>query len=113
MPASGAWYQEVCQRLSSFMEAAGLGKPAGRRLGFADHYWAQMDPGRDPVAALLPPGVEVGVVADRADAMAPFVARRRARGGHGVIRAKAASELRGRDYRGRERALRHLVAQPL
>lgn len=77
------------------------------------HYWAQMDRVLDQVAALLPPGVEVVVVADRAYDVAPFVDRLGARGWHWVVRAKAASALRFRDRRGREHALRALAGQRL
>lgn len=79
----------------------------------AGHYWEQMDRVLDQVAGLLPPGVDVVVVADRAYDIAPFVDRLRARGWHWVIRAKAASALRFRDDRGREHALRDLVRQRL
>jgi hypothetical protein len=77
------------------------------------HYWAQVDQVLDQVAGLLPPGVAVVVVADRAYDIAPFVDRLQARGWHWVLRAKADSALRFRDYRGRECALRDLARQRL
>jgi hypothetical protein len=79
----------------------------------AGHYWAQMDQVLAQVAALLPPGLEVVVVADRAYDIAPFVDRLHARGWHWVIRAKTESSLRFRDARGREHALRALARQHL
>ena len=77
------------------------------------YYWAQVDRVLAQVATLLPPGVEVVVVADRAYDLAPFVDRLRARGWHWVLRAKADSALRFRDARGREHALRDLARQRL
>jgi hypothetical protein len=77
------------------------------------HYWEQVDQVLAQVAALLPPGLEVVVLADRAYDIAPFIDRLRARGWHWVIRAKADSALRFRDPRGREHALRALARQRL
>lgn len=77
------------------------------------HYWQELDRVLDQVATLLPPGVEVVVVADRAYDIAPFVDRLHTRGWHWVIRAKADGALRFRDARGRERGVRELVRQRL
>ena len=77
------------------------------------HYWARLDQVLDEVAALLPPGGRVVVVADRAYDISPFIHRLRAHGWHWVIRAKADGSLRFRDGRGRERALRRLVHRHL
>lgn len=86
--------------------AQNVAQPAG-------YYWQEMDRVLDQVAALLPPGVDVVVVADRAYDIAPFVDRLHARGWHWVIRAKADGALRFRDARGREWGLRELVRQRL
>jgi hypothetical protein len=76
-------------------------------------YWAQLDRLLAEVAVLLPPGVDVVVVADRAYDIAPLVERLQARGWHWGIRVKARGARRVRDRRGRERALRHLVQRHL
>jgi hypothetical protein len=73
------------------------------------HYWAQVDQVLAEVAALLPAGVEVVLVADRAYDVAAFVARLTRLGWHWGIRAKARGAVRVRDARGRERRLRALV----
>jgi len=77
------------------------------------HYWAQLDPVLAEVAALLPAGVEVVLVADRAYDVAAFVKRLERYGWHWGIRAKARGALRVRDRRGREHRLRDLVRQHL
>src|SRR3954452_21301959 len=77
------------------------------------HYWAQLDPVLAAVAALLPAGVEVVLVADRAYDVAACVTRLERYGWHWGIRAKARGALRGRDRRGREHRLRDLVRQHL
>ena len=59
------------------------------------HYWAQFDPVLAEVAALLPAGVEVVLVADRAYDVAAFVKRLERYGWHWGIRAKARGALRG------------------
>lgn len=79
----------------------------------AGHYWAQVDQVLAEVAALLPPGVEVVLVADRAYDVAPFVERLARWGWHWGLRAKAQGALRVRDQRGRERRLRDLVQRHL
>jgi hypothetical protein len=76
-------------------------------------YWAPMDRVLAEVAALLPPGVDVVVVADRAYDIAPLVERLQARGWHWDIRVKTNGPRRVRDRRGRERSLRHLVRRHL
>src|SRR5438105_3016252 len=68
-------------------------------------YWAQIDHLLAEVAALLPPGVDVVVLADRAYDIAPLVERLQARGWHWDIRVKTQGAHRVRDRRGRERAL--------
>lgn len=75
----------------------------------AGHYWAQFDQVLAEVAALLPAGVEVVLVADRAYDLAPIVQRLQRDGWHWGIRAKARGALRVRAARGRERRLRDLV----
>ena len=73
------------------------------------HYWTRLDQVLAEVAALLPPGVRVVLVADRAYDVYPFVQRLRAHGWHWILRAKAEGTLRFRTRRGRERTLRGLV----
>jgi hypothetical protein len=73
------------------------------------HYWAQLDRVLAEVAALLPAGVEVILVADRAYDLAPLMVRLRRLGWHWGIRAKARGALQLRDAHGRERRLRDLV----
>lgn len=70
------------------------------------HYWAEFDRVLDQVAGLLPAGVEVVLTGDRFFDIPAFIDRVRARGWHWVVRLKANSDLRFRDYRGREGALR-------
>jgi Transposase DDE domain len=79
----------------------------------AGQYWAQLDQVLAEVAALLPAGVEVVLVADRAYDVAPLVARLEHRGWHWGIRAKARGALRVRDAHGREHRLRDLVQRHL
>ena len=86
--------------------AQNVAQPAG-------HYWQEMDRVLDDVAMLLPPGIEVIVVADRAYDIAPLVDRLHVRGWHWVIRAKTNGALRFRDARGRDCGLRELVRHRL
>lgn len=65
-------------------------------------YWAQVDAVLAQVASLLPQGVEVLVLADRAYDNPPFVDRLAAYGWHFVIRCKAKSSLHFWPQRGRE-----------
>lgn len=76
-------------------------------------YWAAVDMVLQRVAALLPLGLEVIVVADRAYDNPPFVDRIAAMGWHWAIRVKAEGSLRFLDHRGREHGLRELVRQHL
>jgi hypothetical protein len=75
----------------------------------AGAYWAAVDGVLARVAALLPAGLPVVGVADRAYDVPPFVDRLAAYGWHWVVRAKANSTLCFRDRRGREAPLRQLV----
>jgi Transposase DDE domain len=77
--------------------------PAGR-------YWTAVEAVLDQVAALLPAGLAVVVTADRAFDIPPFVDRITARGWHWLVRAKARSQLRFRDHRGREQPLAAVLA---
>ena len=77
------------------------------------HYWQQMDQVLDQVARLLPAEVEVILTGDRFFDIPPFIDRVTARGWHWIVRAKSHSDLRFRDPRGREAALRDLVRQHL
>jgi hypothetical protein len=78
-------------------------------------YWAELEAVLAQVAALVPPGVEVVVVADRAYDVPAFVDRVAARGWHWVVRCKARGTLRFRDRLGRAAPLaavlgRHVAA---
>src|SRR5947199_404738 len=63
------------------------------------------------VGALLRPGLEVLVVADRAYDVPAFVARVAAYGWHWIVRCKINSALRFRDHQGHEWRLGALVAR--
>jgi hypothetical protein len=86
--------------------AQNVAQPAG-------HYWQQVDQVLDQVAELLPAGLRVVVVADRAFAVPNFIARCQARRWHWVVRVTTTGCHRFRDVRGHEHALRTLVQQRL
>ncbi len=77
------------------------------------YYWQTVDAILDRIAALVPAGLEVIVVADRAYDIPAFVDRIAGYGWHWVVRCKTGSSRRWRDYQGREWALRALVARHL
>jgi Transposase DDE domain len=77
------------------------------------HYWQQVDLVFDQVAAVLPAGLNVVVVADRAFAVPNFIDRCHKRGWHWVVRVTTTGRHRFRDYRGQEHGLRALVARHL
>ena len=52
------------------------------------HYWQQVDQVLDQVAGLLPAGLRVVVVADRAFAVPNFIARCQTRRWHWVVRRR-------------------------
>ena len=79
----------------------------------AGQYWQRVDAVLAQVAALLPAGAEVVVLADRAYDIPPFIERLAGYGWHWIIRCKAAGEMRVRDYLGREHAIRTLVQRHL
>lgn len=74
-------------------------------------YWRAIDRVLGQVAALVPYGLEVVVVADRAYDIPPFLDRVAAYGWHWLVRAKGDSDLRVRDQRGRETKLKALLAR--
>lgn len=74
-------------------------------------YWAMVDAALDRLAALLPTGRTVCIVADRAYAVAPLLDRLTARGWHWVIRITTTASHRFRDCHGREWALREWLAR--
>jgi hypothetical protein len=76
-------------------------------------YWQEADAVLAQVAALLPVGVEVLVLADRAYDIPPFIDRLTARGWHWLIRCKAESAIRLRDHQGTEHILADLIAAHL
>ena len=77
------------------------------------HYWQQVDSVFDQVAALLPAGLSVVVVADRAFAVPNFIDRCAKRGWHWVVRVTTTGSHRFRDSRGHELSLREVVRQQL
>jgi hypothetical protein len=77
------------------------------------HSWQQVDRVFDQVAALLPAGLSVVVVADRAFAVPNFIARWSKRGWHWVVRVTTTGSHRFRDVRGHELSLRAVVRQQL
>ena len=77
------------------------------------HYWAAVEAVLARVAALLPPGLPVVVVADRAYDVPAFVDRVAAHGWHWAVRCKANGAMRFRDRTGRERAIREVVRRHL
>jgi hypothetical protein len=80
------------------------GQPAGA-------YWEHIDTVLARVAALLPRGLEVLVVADRAYDIPPFVDRIAAYGWHWLVRGKANGSLCFQDWRGRTEPLAQRLAR--
>lgn len=76
-------------------------------------YWAHIEAVLAQVATVLPTGVEVVVVADRAYDIPNCVDRLAAQGWHWIVRSKANGAGRFRDCRGQESALRDLVRHGL
>ncbi len=76
-------------------------------------YWVQMDRLFAQVAALLPPGLSVVMVADRAFAVPNFIDRCAQRGWHWVVRVTTTGSHRFRDGREQEGSLHALVARHL
>lgn len=74
-------------------------------------YWQKVDEVLRRVAALLPRGLEVIVVADRAYDIPPFVDRLAAYDWHWVVRCKANGSLRCRDRLDREEGLQARLAR--
>jgi hypothetical protein len=77
------------------------------------HYWQTMDQLLEQVAALLPAGIEVVVLADRAYDVPPMLDRLSARGWHWVIRYKAHSATRFQRADGTELAMKDLLQRRL
>ena len=77
------------------------------------YYWQAVDGVLAQVAALVPAGLEVVVVADRAYAIPPFIDRLRAYGWHWVLRLTTTGSHRWCDRHGREHALRDVLARQL
>jgi hypothetical protein len=76
-------------------------------------YWRHLEEVLDRAAALLPAGVRVVLLADRAYDIPPLLDRLAARGWDWIIRVKARSKLVWRDADGTERPLRTLVSGAL
>jgi hypothetical protein len=79
----------------------------------AGAYWQALEQVLDGATTVVPADLAVVVTGDRAFDVAPFVDRVAVRGWHWLVRAKARGDLRFRDQRGCERALREVVAQYL
>jgi hypothetical protein len=77
----------------------------------AGFYWRAVDAVLAQVAALVPAGLEVVVVADRAYAIPPFLDRLHAYGWHWVLRLTTTGSHRWCDHHGHEHALRAVVRQ--
>jgi Transposase DDE domain len=77
------------------------------------YYWTAVDHVLAQVAALLPAGVEVVVLADRAYAIPPFLDRLRQYGWHWVLRLTTTGSHRWCDAHGREQALRDILKRHL
>jgi hypothetical protein len=76
-------------------------------------YWRQMERVLDQAAALLPAGVRVVLLADRAYDIPPLIDRLAARGWDWIIRVKARSQMVWQEDDGREQPLRALVSAAL
>jgi Transposase DDE domain len=74
-------------------------------------YWEQIDLLLQTLATILPAGLDVIVVADRAFAVPNFVDRVAAYGWHWVVRVTTTGSHRFRDHAGHERELRPLLAR--
>jgi hypothetical protein len=76
-------------------------------------YWQTMDALLDRVAALLPAGLEIIVLADRAYDVPPLLDRLTSRGWHWIIRVKTKASTRFLDTCGREQSLSALLRHRL
>lgn len=74
-------------------------------------YWAMVDAALARLAALVPAGITVWIVADRFYAIAPFLDRLTAYGWHWVVRITTTGSHRVRDAQGREWALKAWLAR--
>ena len=74
-------------------------------------YWQKVDAVLARVAALLPRGLEVLVVADRAYDIPPFVDRIAARDWHWLVRCKANGSVCYQNWQGREEPLRERITR--
>ena len=79
----------------------------------AGTYWHAVDRVLAQVATLLPPDIEVVIVADRAYGIPAFLDRCQAYGWHWVLRLTTSGSHRFVDGRGQEHALRALVQRQL
>jgi hypothetical protein len=79
----------------------------------AGEYWRQLDGVLARAQALLPPGVRVVLLADRAYDIPPLIDRLTTCGWDWILRVKARSQMRWRDATAPERALREVVAGAL
>jgi hypothetical protein len=79
----------------------------------AGRYWQEGDRVLAQVAALLPAGARVGVLADRAYGVPAFLDRLDAYGWSWIVRLTTTGSHRLRDHRGAEHGLKELVAARL
>lgn len=77
------------------------------------NYWRAVEQVLTTVAAIIPAGQPLVLLADRAYDVPAFVDAMTRRGWSWVVRTKTGSDLKLRDRAGRERALRSLVARHL
>jgi hypothetical protein len=77
------------------------------------HYWQQIDALFSQLAPLLPSGVQVIIVADRAYAVSNFIDRCTALGWHFVLRVTTTGSHRYQEMGAEEQSLREVVANKL
>jgi len=72
-------------------------------------YWQSVDTLLTRVAAILPPGLDVVVLADRAYDVPAFIDRITAHGWHWIVRCRAQGSMRVLDHQGREASIAELT----
>lgn len=85
--------------------------PQNRPLEQANGYWQRVEAVLARVAVLVPGGLQVVVLADRAYDIPAFIDRLGVYAWHWAVRLKARASTRFLDQRGREWALKALIAQ--
>jgi hypothetical protein len=87
--------------------------PQNRPLAPANGYWQRVDAVLARAATLVPGGLQVTVLADRAYDIPAFIDRLGAFAWHWAVRLKAKASTRFRDYQGREWPVKALLRQHL